>query len=123
MLRALPYAFVALLSSGVATSAPKTGTVTGTINVLVKGAPKADKSKVVVYLEGVPGDPPKQKTASIRQVEKQFDPPLTIVVKGTTVEFPNEDKIFHNVFSVSRPAQPTSSQNDAGCGAVANISE
>lgn len=105
MLRALPLAFVALLFSSVATSAPKTGTVRGSINVLAKGAPKADKSKVVVYLEGVPGDPPKQKNASIRQVEKQFDPPLTIVVKGTTVDFPNEDKIFHNVFSVSRPAR------------------
>src|SRR5690606_16203924 len=32
-------------------------------------------------------------------------PPLTIVVKGTTIDFPNEDKIFHNVFSVSRPAR------------------
>ena len=41
----------------------------------------------------------------IRQREKQFDPPLTIVVRGTTVDFPNEDKIFHNVFSVSRAAR------------------
>ena len=48
--------------------------------------------------------PPKQH-AVIRQREKQFDPPLTIVVKGTTIDFPNEDKIFHNVFSVSRPAR------------------
>ena len=34
------------------------------------------------------------------QREKQFVPPLTIVVRGTTVDFPNEDKIFHNVFSL-----------------------
>ena len=26
-------------------------------------------------------------------------------MKGTTIDFPNEDKIFHNVFSVSRPAR------------------
>ena len=83
-------------------SAPQNGAVKGTISV--KG--KKDGSGVVVYLEDVPGTvtPPK-KHAVISQREKQFDPPLTIVVKGTTVDFPNEDKIFHNVFSVSRPAR------------------
>lgn len=83
----------------------QTGAVKGTVNVLVDKVAKKDKSKVVVYLEGVPGTAPKAKNAIIRQREKQFDPPLTIVVKGTTVDFPNEDKIFHNVFSVSRPAR------------------
>jgi len=89
----------------IAQSAPKGGSVKGAVTVLAKGTPKKDRSGVVVYLEGVPGVPPKQKNATIRQREKQFDPPLTIVVKGTTVDFPNEDKIFHNVFSVSRPAR------------------
>jgi plastocyanin len=83
----------------------KTGTVKGAVNVLVKGAAKKDRSGVVVYLEGVPEAPSKSMNATIRQREKQFDPPLTIVVRGTTVDFPNEDKIFHNVFSVSRPAR------------------
>ena len=82
------------------------GNVRGTVSVIVKGKAKSDKKGVVVYLENVPGTPPKPKNhAVIRQREKQFDPPLTIVVKGTTVDFPNEDKIFHNVFSVSRPAR------------------
>jgi len=78
------------------------GDVKGTIRV--KGKP--DASGVVVYLENVPStvSPPAQH-AKIRQVEKQFDPPLTIVVRGTTIDFPNEDKVFHNVFSVSRPAR------------------
>jgi len=89
----------------IAQSAPKGGTVKGTVSVLSKGKAKQDRSGVLVYLEGVPGAPPKQKNATVRQREKQFDPPLTIVVKGTTVDFPNEDKIFHNVFSVSRPAR------------------
>jgi plastocyanin len=89
----------------IAQSAPKGGTVKGTVSVLTKGTAKKDRSGVLVYLEGVPGVPPKQKNATVRQREKQFDPPLTIVVKGTTVDFPNEDKIFHNVFSVSRPAR------------------
>jgi plastocyanin len=85
-------------------SAPQNGAVKGKVSV--KG--KADASGVVVYLEDVPGAVTPRagsKHAVISQREKQFDPPLTIVVKGTTIDFPNEDKIFHNVFSVSRPAR------------------
>ena len=94
------------LAAGPAYGKPDKGTVTGSVTVLVKGKPKADKKGVVVYLENVPGPPPVPKNnAVIRQREKQFDPPLTVIVKGTTVDFPNEDKIFHNVFSVSRPAR------------------
>lgn len=84
-----------------ASSKPQTGDVKGTVTI--KG--KKDGKGVVVYLEAVPGAPPRANNATIRQREKQFDPPLTIVVKGTTIDFPNEDKIFHNVFSVSRPAR------------------
>src|SRR6185503_5717855 len=32
---------------------------------------------------------------------KEFQPRITVVGVGTTVEFPNEDPIFHNAFSVS----------------------
>ena len=88
----------------VGTSAGLTKTSNGRVKgaITVKGG---SLKGAVVYLENVPGTPPKQKNATIRQREKQFDPPLTIVVKGTTIDFPNEDKIFHNVFSVSRPAR------------------
>jgi plastocyanin len=96
---------IALLAND-ARSKPANGSVKGTVSVTIKGKAKSDKKGVVVYLENVPGTPPKPKnSAVIRQREKQFDPPLTIVVKGTTIDFPNEDKIFHNVFSVSRPAR------------------
>jgi len=82
---------------------PPTGEVTGT--VVVKG--KRKSGGVLVYLESVAAaaTPPPTDHAVIRQREKQFDPPVTIVVRGTTVDFPNEDKVFHNVFSVSRPAR------------------
>jgi len=84
-------------------SKPSTGSVSGTITL--KGT-KGTQKGVVVYLEDVPGTPSVPKNhAIIRQREKQFEPPLTVVVRGTTIDFPNEDKIFHNVFSVSRPAR------------------
>jgi plastocyanin len=87
-------------------SKPQVGSVKGSVSIVKGGKAKGDNKGVVVYLENVPGTPPVPKDhATIRQREKQFEPPLTIVVKGTTVDFPNEDKIFHNVFSVSRPAR------------------
>jgi plastocyanin len=87
---------------GSPSTAPSTGTITGTITV--KG--RKTSAGVLVYVEGVWGTPPAPGDhAVVRQREKQFDPPVTIIVRGTTVDFPNEDKVFHNVFSVSRPAR------------------
>ena len=98
-------AMLLAVSAGIGAEAhasPSTGEIHGTVTV--RGRPTS--AGILVYLEGVPGEPPVPNGhAVIRQREKQFDPPVTIVVRGTTVDFPNEDKIFHNVFSVSRPAR------------------
>jgi plastocyanin len=40
-------------------------------------------------------------TATMKQENKQFLPPVLVVQKGTTVQFPNLDAFFHNVFSVT----------------------
>jgi len=40
-------------------------------------------------------------TATMKQEGKQFSPSVLIVQKGTTVQFPNMDAFFHNVFSVT----------------------
>jgi plastocyanin len=40
-------------------------------------------------------------TATMKQEGKQFLPNVLIVQKGTTVQFPNMDAFFHNVFSVT----------------------
>jgi plastocyanin len=92
-----------LAGSGTAAhGSPNTGEIRGTVTV--KG--RAIGAGVLVYLEGIADEPAAPKDhAVIKQRDKQFDPPVTIVVRGTTVDFPNEDKIFHNVFSVSRPAR------------------
>lgn len=77
------------------------GTVTGKVTD-PKGAPRA---KVVVFIEGAPAPSPKVPAPTIKQKDLAFEPDLTVVPKGTTIEFPNEDKVFHNVFSLSEAAR------------------
>ena len=83
--------------------ADASGSVAGKITLASEGGePKSDMSGVIVYLEGVPGDPPPAKTNEIRQKDLTFTPDRMVVVKGSSVEFPNDDKVFHNVFSLSK---------------------
>lgn len=66
------------------------------------GKEKSDRSDVVVYLESVPRKyQALKKPRAMAQREKSFVPKLLAVTKGSTVDFPNEDKFFHNVFSLS----------------------
>jgi len=41
-------------------------------------------------------------TPQMQQIDKSFKPWLLSVTVGTTVDFPNNDPIFHNVFSYSK---------------------
>lgn len=65
--------------------------------------PGWDLSDIVVYL--VPEIEVAQSTGSdmprMSQKDATFDPPIMVVSQGQTVEFPNDDKIDHNVFSFS----------------------
>jgi plastocyanin len=53
---------------------------------------------VVVYLEGAKKAAPLPK-AVVDQRNQTFMPHVSVVTVGTTVEFPNNDTIFHNVFA------------------------
>ena len=57
---------------------------------------------IVVYLL-VDGDVPAAptKTASIAQRNLTIAPHVTAVQVGTRIDFPNEDNVFHNIFSLS----------------------
>lgn len=67
------------------------------------GTPVPDASGVAVFVEGVESKPtPMPRMPYIRQKGRRFDPALLAVTTGTTVEFPNDDVVFHNVFSLSR---------------------
>lgn len=63
-----------------------------------------ERRNVVVYLENAPGLEVNHvggESPRIIQQGETFIPHVLPVVKGATVEFPNEDPIFHNVFSLS----------------------
>ena len=56
---------------------------------------------IVVYLENGP-KPAKRVTANVNQIQRRFDPDVVAIPAGSTVNFPNSDPIFHNIFSLSR---------------------
>lgn len=64
-----------------------------------------DISNVVVSLRGVPFSAPLPTARrEIRQVHEEFLPRVLAVTKGSIVDFPNSDPIFHNVFSLASAA-------------------
>lgn len=58
--------------------------------------------KTVVFLETVPGAfAPPQIHPTLDQHDMVFRPLVLPIIVGTTVDFPNSDPLFHNVFSLS----------------------
>lgn len=55
----------------------------------------------VVYLEGPFPKPATPVTTQLTQKNLTFIPALLPVQTGTKVEFPNEDDVYHNIFSFS----------------------
>ncbi|MEQ1634388.1 MAG: hypothetical protein ABL997_18550, partial [Planctomycetota bacterium] len=67
------------------------------------GTVRSDRSGVVLFVEGaLPRAEPEPRVPAISQKGRRFDPPVLAVTTGTVVAFPNDDVVFHNVFSVSR---------------------
>lgn len=111
-------------STGRAAAAPDqtgTGTIRGSVTLTaMRGAPLATSAygrrdiapkassrgpeirNVVVFLSGTQAPTVAPMRARIEQRHEQFDPQVTVVTTGSTVEFPNADPYFHSVFSLSR---------------------
>jgi plastocyanin len=66
-------------------------------------APLSELRHVVVYLKDAPARTVPPLTVEIRQRNENFVPRVVAVTVGSQVEFPNDDPIYHNVFSLSRP--------------------
>jgi plastocyanin len=77
------------------------GTVRGRVELVDKGGrPAGDLSDAVVWVDG-PKTRPRPASASVAMKGKSFVPRVVVVPVGGSVEFPNGDPVFHNVFSVS----------------------
>jgi plastocyanin len=75
---------------------PNVGAVTGRVQ-----ARSGSLKDAYVYVDLVRGGSAHGKTVEIKQKDKQFSPRVAVVVRGTSVVFPNLDPVYHNVFSTS----------------------
>ena len=109
-----------LLLSPAGATAPRAGSIRG--RVAVPDAPAAgprpgvaelstrphdhvDRRRCVVYLESAPTlafAELKPGRARMDQRGEQFAPRVLAITAGTVVDFPNNDRVFHNVFSLAR---------------------
>jgi len=66
---------------------------------------RPDRTRSVVYLEAGPRGAFEQNEpahAVMDQRNETFVPHVLAIMTGTTVDFPNSDRIYHNVFSLSK---------------------
>jgi len=101
---ALLVALVALAGAG--SSRETTGRVRGHVLLGLPGAALGDVGPIVVYLDGVERPlafPPPREEPAVHQRDARFAPSFLAIAVGTTVQMPNDDAIYHNVFSYSRP--------------------
>jgi len=95
---ALAIALLSLLPASPAAAGPVNGAVR------TVGRPGVAPATIVVYAE--PVDAPAARgprKVTLSQKNKMFQPRVLAVPVGSSVEFPNNDGIFHNVFSLSTP--------------------
>lgn len=98
----------ALAGPGVAEAG---GALVGQVIVADGGEQKPAGAGVVVYFDSAKDlddsatelrARAKQRASQVVQKGEQFVPRMTVVPKGSTVAFPNQDRVFHNVFSLSK---------------------
>jgi plastocyanin len=84
------------------------GEVRPTVAELGRPAPRdvPDRRRSVVSLEAAPQsafEAPPPGRAVLEQKNEAFSPYVVAVTVGSTVDFPNLDRTYHNVFSLSKP--------------------
>jgi plastocyanin len=83
-----------LLTEGLAVAG---GSVTGQVTLSAKPV-----GPVIVYIKHIDGvTPATDAESTLSQIDVQFKPGVLVVLAGATVHFPNLDKVWHNVFSLS----------------------
>jgi plastocyanin len=124
-----PVALLALTCGGMAAlpavgqAVPAYGRITGIVHLIapagtalrsgaypsrqvIRNTPAAAEiANVVVFVKNAPADTELAASrASVAQRDEAFVPRVSAVTRGSSVEFPNFDPYFHNVFSLSRGA-------------------
>jgi plastocyanin len=99
---------LAWLAPALAAAAAQAGELRGRLLLELPGVRLADVGPVVVYLEPLAAAAPGPAAAppgpaTLRQRDARFAPPFLAVARGQTVTMPNDDTIYHNVFSFSEP--------------------
>ena len=82
--------------------APKRGSLSGSIKIA--GAPAGTLSLITLDPVGKKGKARAAKQRIMEQRGREFAPRLMVIPRGSTVSFPNYDKVFHNVFAKSDTA-------------------
>jgi plastocyanin len=65
------------------------------------GRPVFDAVVVAVPADGNLRPPSRSREAMVDQVDKEFTPKVTAILVGTSVSFPNNDNVRHQVYSFS----------------------
>jgi plastocyanin len=87
-----------VISFNLAFGALGAAVVTGRVDL--RDSRVGDVSSVVIWLRPVSGAPASRPSRAVMvQRGKKFIPHVLAVQKGTAVDFPNNDPIFHNAFS------------------------
>jgi len=74
--------------------------ISGHVVMTQNGRPRPDASNTVVWIEGLRHGVGVSR-GEMKSSSKRFLPRVVAVSREATVEFPNVDPIYHNVFSVS----------------------
>ena len=72
---------------------------------LSRGRDSGFRRRSFIYLDPAPGgafDAREEPHARLYQRDESFVPHVLAIVAGTTVDFPNNDRTYHNVFSLSK---------------------
>ena len=78
------------------------GVVTGIVRTVASAG--IAPATAIVYAEPIDAAAPRApRRLTLAQKNKTFQPRVLAVPPGSTVDFPNNDGIFHNVFSLSGP--------------------
>jgi plastocyanin len=88
---------------GVRPSARPLSTDSYSRKITVPGAPGSELANVLVWIKDAPrGSALPSAQAELRQRGEMYVPHVVAIPAGSTVTFPNDDPLFHNVFSLSR---------------------